>query len=761
MYFTCFFKKSINIIFAVSFLFSFLQFLSGLPSSSDPKSVQRKRRLKKINVEKKKFCAAYNTHRHDDNASNSSLSDGSETEEYSDISDDSDIFHLCVNAAKDWTTEQDKDAEKIEEIAKLLRRNPFVPPDPSDTTAERDWEDVQSGVALPRVHCAFSGCKWVDDSKDSWEDNLRQHVQREHLQSMKLSKADAEDFYDFYEAAIEHQAQEMMPTLGVSIDRRSLRYVTDTFNDDSVYSLVCAVCAQMKTHTGLFSRRVNGCRRKLTDIEYRSGSELCMWRDRNLTHFDNNFGFRTFMQRYGQEWKVEGRSDEDLQEFGPTRREWQRLLKRDCKDKGYELLCCPEDVHCEENHPPEEICKKCQVPICSECHKLLTKCLDVPMALANDNMWGYISSIIMQYQVRWIEMAAVLPYWTCMIVYYVEADRGHLMNEVLKENQHRSAVRGQAFSFIMPWDEIVKSLHRRIKSIPRDPECLKYMLRLHLKVAGQDFHQHLKQVHLRPGILVLLLEELFTRKHEAFLESYAAQCMQHDWEHAVFEKYPETEDHIPLDERKGFIPDGIREEIEESVRKMEERCEKKRRVIHTTKNATPGDAEQELQNCLDDVRPKAFTLDLKPSDCSNPDSIRGGALERYGELDIQTGNQLVSQWESKYFSLILPFVIPRMVSGPDFRPENKWRRLETSPLVSPKEFIRGMARRIEGQIRNDATAVPIMRSVLYKWSVEHSSSMIVPYIGHQGRPSSVIATEMVKAAQGLYRALWQGMGPEP
>ena len=101
------------------------------------------------------------------------------------------------------------------------------------------------------------------------------------------------------------------------------------------------------------------------------------------------------------------------------------------------------------------------------------------------------------------------------------------------------------------------------------------MLRLHLKVAGQDFHQHLKQVHLRPGILVLLLEELFSRKHEAFLKSYPAQQMHMDWEQAVLEEYPEKEAHIPLAERRGFIPDGIREEIEETVRKMEERNEKK------------------------------------------------------------------------------------------------------------------------------------------------------------------------------------------
>ena len=127
------------------------------------------------------------------------------------------------------------------------------------------------------------------------------------------------------------------------------------------------------------------------------------------------------------------------------------------------------------------------------------------MAIANDNMWGHIANIIWQYQVRWIEMAAALPYWACMSAYYEEGHRGHLMNEVVKENQHRTAVRGQAFSFMMPWETIIKHLHQRIKSIPRDPECLKYMLWLHLKVAGQDFHQHLKQVHLRPAILVLLV----------------------------------------------------------------------------------------------------------------------------------------------------------------------------------------------------------------------------------------------------------------
>ena len=168
---------------------------------------------------------------------------------------------------------------------------------------------------------------------------------------------------------------------------------------------------------------------------------------------------------------------------------------------------------------------------------------------------------------------------------------------------------------------------------------------------------------------------------------------------------------MPIQERLGSLPDRIRQEIEDAARRVEENPKNKRRIISSTKNATPGDAEQERGNCLGDLRPKAFTVDLKPSDCTTPDAVRGGALERYGELQIQTGNQLLSQWESKYFSQILPFVIPRMVSGPDFNPEAKWRRFPDSPRVTPLQFTKAMARRIEGQIRNNATAVPIIRNV--------------------------------------------------
>ena len=40
--------------------------------------------------------------------------------------------------------------------------------------------------------------------------------------------------------------------------------------------------------------------------------------------------------------------------------------------------------------------------MCAHCFALLRQEKDVPMALSNDNMWGYIDSIVTRYRVRWI-----------------------------------------------------------------------------------------------------------------------------------------------------------------------------------------------------------------------------------------------------------------------------------------------------------------------------------------------------------------------
>ncbi len=87
----------------------------------------------------KDFCAKYSGLRKHTSADCVADKEGNESsEEFSDIRDDSDIFNWQVDPSKSWMTEQDVDEGKIEYIASLLRRNPLVPPDPEDESAERD-----------------------------------------------------------------------------------------------------------------------------------------------------------------------------------------------------------------------------------------------------------------------------------------------------------------------------------------------------------------------------------------------------------------------------------------------------------------------------------------------------------------------------------------------------------------------------------------------------------------------------------------------
>ena len=98
------------------------------------------------------------------------------------------------------------------------------------------------------------------------------------------------------------------------------------------------------------------------------------------------------------------------------------------------------------------------------------------MVICNGNFWGYTTDLIAKYQVRWIEMATVNPCWTSMLVYYVEEDRGHLMNEEVGQQKFRTVVRGSCCSFAMPWEDILGDLKicldEVLMEIPRPQACL-------------------------------------------------------------------------------------------------------------------------------------------------------------------------------------------------------------------------------------------------------------------------------------------------
>ena len=69
-----------------------------------------------------------------------------------------------------------------------------------------------------------------------------------------------------------------------------------------------------------------------------------------------------------------------------------------------------------------------------------------------------------------------------MMCFYIEGDQGHLLEETMFQSSSMSVVRGNVFSYHMPWEKIIQCLERttsdkKLSFLPHDPEHLAHMVR--------------------------------------------------------------------------------------------------------------------------------------------------------------------------------------------------------------------------------------------------------------------------------------------
>ena len=202
-------------------------------------------------------------------------------------------------------------------------------------------------------------------------------------------------------------------------------------------------------------------------ISYSSGSVLRDILDA-ASHEDSrkyNLSFKYFKNRFGDAVK----SDPHLQE-GVF--EWRRKVAGSTE----EVLCCPEDVlrgaRC--THDDLTVCSRCQIPICNDCWRLSKNNCKIPKALANDNFNGYAHAYIVAAKVNWLEATIAGPVFSGLVAYYIEGDFGdrhHMMESAVGKAERSWAVRGNIFSFLLPWERILAQLFQ--KKISSSGRCLR------------------------------------------------------------------------------------------------------------------------------------------------------------------------------------------------------------------------------------------------------------------------------------------------
>ncbi|CAE7904497.1 anks1b, partial [Symbiodinium necroappetens] len=403
--------------------------------------------------------------------------------------------------------------EALQDLANShLRAQPLIPP-------EAKPEDVDSGDAWPQVFCAFQGCSW--SSLAGTEVELHQHVVKAHkpeLQSVaqhlpKPLPTDA--LTSVYNEAIALRCREAAPVAGCSRDRSALRSFATATSQDKVESLICFSCACIHPRVADStepSGRIHW--RKLINESHPEITEKL----HEILSIDQ------YLRRYNDlagDVKLE-----DVANFD----EWTVTIP------GFgDILCCPEDHRCQANpqHPAQHT-------LCEHCEGEMP-----PLSLCNDMWTGYSPARLHEQKVTVMEMICASPCITTLICMSMEArhrSEGTTLDEKAQNASHRLGARGNALTFPLPWEDLLRNLQAHeaeaaraqeaagahaeqadnTPSFPRSGKALGEVVRVLLKTnrtgttSESEIKTLLHQATVRREVVVSLILDMQRLGHPAF-----------------------------------------------------------------------------------------------------------------------------------------------------------------------------------------------------------------------------------------------------
>ena len=200
----------------------------------------------------------------------------------------------------------------------------------------------------------------------------------------------------------------------------------------------------------------------------------------------------------------------------------------------------------------------------------------------------------------------------------------------------------------MPWEDILEELQthcavdaQSMETLPRSPECLKYMLKVHLRVDRQNMAKVLRQLSVRPYVLLQLLYFLIEHNHEVFRNKGSMADLRQQMQRAVAKLYPvaANEEQKPIEQQQSHLPNDLVDLMQPKS------SEGKMRMLSSIreKSATPGDGGADLEACLWHNRPHSVSPGVSTGALGDPSEARIGAIMQHGKINVQTGHKLISQ----------------------------------------------------------------------------------------------------------------------
>ena len=346
------------------------------------------------------------------------------------------------------------------------------------------------------------------------------------------------------------------------------------------------------------------------------------------------------------------------------------------------MLCCPEDVErsgtCE--HDDESVCARCRIPICNECYSLLVRGQKIPKALCNDNYISYQHRFIVVNKVTWLEATIACPIFTGLITYYIEGEqheRGHLMQEGLGHLQRAYGVRGNCFSFLLPWDTVMKTLSRAFaegdfSEWPLDQDTAAQVVRVTMVRGHEALLDQFKELKVRSRV-VKAMANLYVDNHLAELISRASvvkllaarrgdlrQQFREHIELRVDAAYPANQH----GDEEGSVPERMRACFAEARREALEK--KTSDTAFDQKQATGHDLPSTSVEVLADLRPSIVVGERTTQDALPQEVVVQSAFNKVTGMGVRMGQDFEPQFNASYMARAYPWALNYSCGGADY-----------------------------------------------------------------------------------------------
>ena len=401
---------------------------------------------------------------------------------------------------------------------------------------------------------------------------------------------------------------------------------------------------------------------------------------------------------------------------------------------------------------------------------------------------GYVHPCIPALKVTWLEATIAAPVFSGLVTYYIEggpSQRRNLMDTRLGGPQRSYKIRGNLFSFLLPWEDVIRRLSEKceegdLSEWPWSPEAMCEVVRVKFTNGSETLSDKFRDLYVRSKVVITMawvyierhIGDLQDRKgvleiHARQKRSSVAESLKAHVEQRVNELYPEEQ----FGSDGGALLPGVKAVAD--ALQDDQRPAQREESGFDMKQSTMHDEPRSVEDTFRHLRPSIVVDEAESTGAFAPEVVSAQAVQNIVDVEVPISNVLEEQFVGQYMSKIFPYALNHACGGADW-PElfGEWdaladgdaarregllkprfRRTAEDAVLSPAAYAQMMATRPEAQVAGDWMVVPSAAQLDWRYKVLRSSFMTCRQRLAPGESLNQNLSDLIHATEKIWKRL--------